>query len=118
MYAHYLTHRNGSQTEGIVVSQVELVREWQFHDVVNVLDVARLNAQFLKFPAIEGSVVINIVCHLPESDALHLAQLLAVHTLNTRIPNHLFIFLFCNLFRVLAYKSIHKTPFSQEIVSI
>ena len=70
MDTYYLTHRHGSQSEGVVVTKVELVRERQFHNIVDTLDIARLKPHLLKLLPIEGGVIIDILRHLTQTTAL------------------------------------------------
>ena len=93
MDTYYLTHGNGSQSEGIVVAQIEFVGKRQLYDVVNALDVARLQSHLLELLPIKWCIMIHILCHLHQTTTLDLTKLLAVHALNALIPNH-FVSLF------------------------
>ena len=88
MDTHNLTHGHGSQSERIVVAQVELVGEGQLGDVINALDVTRLQAHLLKLLPIERCVVIHILRHLDQTATLNFAKLFAIHAFNAGIPNH------------------------------
>ena len=92
MNSHNLTHGHSSQSEGIVVSQVELIGKRQLHNVVDTLNITRLQSHLLELLTVERRVVIHVLCHFHQPAALYLAKLLAIHTLNRLIPNHCLLF--------------------------
>ena len=88
MDAHNLGHGHSCQSEGIIITEVELIGKRQLDDIVNALDVTRLQPHLLELLPIEWGVVVHVLCHLDKTTALQFAKLFAVHAFNTLIPNH------------------------------
>ena len=93
MNAHNLTHRYGTKTERIIVPQVIFSSKRQFYNIVNALNVIGSDTQLLHFPTIKGGVMINSFHRLVKTDALNLTKTRPVHTLDTFVPNHVFLWL-------------------------
>ena len=89
MDTYYLTHRHCCQSEGVVITKVELIRKGQLHDIVDALDIAWLEPHLLKLLPVEGGVIIYILSHLTQTTTLQLAKLFAIHALYMFIPNHI-----------------------------
>ena len=113
VYAHNLRWRRSLQAVRIVITQILLGCEWQFHDVVNALNILGSNVHLLHLVAVERYVVVNVCNKFLESFALQCAHLVTTHTLLVWVPNHSFIvFSLPNLIsliqRVVLRKGLHS----------
>ena len=88
MDAAYLTHRNGLQTERILITQVILRGERQLRYIVDRGNIFRLNAHLVHLTFIKGDLLITGLHGLDQSLCLEFAHLFARHTLHSGIVNH------------------------------
>ena len=82
--------RGGLQAEGIIVPQILLGREREFHDIIDRADVAWGEVHLLELVAVERDIVVDILHNLVQPLALQLSHLLAAHALFGGIPNHIY----------------------------
>ena len=80
---------SGLEAEGIVVPEVLLGREGEFHDVVDGPDVIRREVHLLELVAVEGDVVIDVLHDLVEAFALERAPFVAAHAFFVGVPDHI-----------------------------
>ena len=86
----YVLERGGKCAKRIIVAQVLLLHKRQLADVVDRFDVAGLHPRFVHTLAIELNVVVSVLDDLDQPFALELAQLGAVHCLDSWVIKHCF----------------------------
>ena len=81
--------RSGLKAERIVVPEVLLRREGEFHDVVDGADVIRGEVHLLQLVPIERNVMVHVLHNLVKPFALERAHFVAAHAFFVGIPDHI-----------------------------
>ena len=80
--AHQLLLRDGKQAVRIIVPQIGFIGKGKLYNIVDRLNILRLQADFIKFRTVEGDVLIAVFDHLFQPLGLQRAQSLPVGTLH------------------------------------
>ena len=81
-------HWNTQHSERIVVTQVLFYGKRQFYNVINALDVIRMNSVLIKSFLVKRRIVVGVRHYFFEFLTLQGAHLITRHTFQFLVPNH------------------------------
>lgn len=85
--AHEFALRDGEQSERIIVSQIGLDGEGEPYEVVNRMNILRVQADLIEFPLIKGDILIGVLHHFDQAGGLDRVQIISGGTFHLRLIN-------------------------------